>query len=254
VAVYADGTVNEIADYFNLSITKNVVGLFIACFTLCVIMFSVAASYKRKGVSAPSGIASFVEPLVLFLRDDVIKPSIGPRYEKFVPYLLTIFFFIFLANLFGLLPIFPGGANVTGNVAVTLVMAAFTFAITLLNANKAYWKHIIMPPGVPGWLLPLMIVIEIIGMFSKPIVLTIRLFANVTAGHIIILGFLSLIFIFGEKSTGLGMGVSVVSVAFSVFMFMLELLVALLQAYVFTLLSALYFGMAVEEHAHDDHH
>ena len=165
-----------------------------------------------------------------------------------MPYLLSIFFFIWINNTMGLIPIFPFGANVTGNIAVTLVLAMFTFAITLLNSNKNYWAHIFKTPGVPLWLLPIMVPIEIMGLFIKPGVLMLRLFANITAGHIIVLSFFSLIFIFAEKSLATGYGVSIVSLAFSLFMNVLELLVAFLQAYVFTLLSALYFGMAVEEH------
>jgi F-type H+-transporting ATPase subunit a len=168
-----------------------------------------------------------------------------------MPYLLTLFFFIFLNNLLGLVPIFPGGANVTGNIAVTMVLALFTFVITTFSGNKEYWMHIINTPGVPWWLkipVPLMPVVELIGVFTKPFVLMVRLFANITAGHIIVLGFISLIFIFGELNAGLGFGVSIVSIAFAIFMFLLELLVAFIQAYVFTLLSALYFGMATEEH------
>ena len=170
-----------------------------------------------------------------------------------MPFLLTVFFFIFFNNLFGLIPFFPGGANVTGNIAVTLVMAVFTFIITTLNGNKHYWIDIINTPGVPWWLkipLPLMPVVEIIGIITKPFVLMVRLFANITAGHIIVLGFVSLIFIFGAISAALGLGVSVVSVAFMVFMDLLELLVAFIQAYVFTLLSALYFGLATIEPEH----
>jgi len=167
-----------------------------------------------------------------------------------MPYLLTLFFFIFLNNVLGLIPFFPGGANVTGNIAVTAILALFTFIITSFSANKYYWLHIINTPGVPWWLkfpIPLMPVVELIGVFTKPFVLMIRLFANITAGHIIVLGFVSLIFIFGNINIGLGYGISVVSVAFAIFMAFLELLVAFIQAYVFTLLSALYFGMAMEE-------
>lgn len=254
VAVNADGSENHEATFYDFSITKNVASMLIAGAILCLLVLSVAGRYKKNGVSAPKGFQSFLEPLILFIRDDVAKPSIGKKYEKFMPFLLTIFFFILINNLFGLIPFFPGGANVTGNIAVTLVLAVFTFAITSFSGNKNYWGHIFMPPGVPGWLLPLMIPIEIIGMLNKPIVLTIRLFANITAGHIIILGFFSLIFVFAEMSTGLGFGVSVFSVAFTTFMSFLELLVAFLQAYVFTLLSSLYFGMAVEEHHHEEHH
>lgn len=252
-AVNEDGSVNADAKFYDLSITKNVAAMFVAVLTLLFIMLTVANSYKTNK-KAPKGFANMIESLIIFLRDEVAKPSIGPKYEKFLPFLLTIFFFIFINNLFGLVPFFPGGANVTGNIAVTLILALFTFAITAFNGNKAYWMHIFMPPGVPGWLLPLMIPIEIIGFFNKPIVLMIRLFANITAGHIIILGFFSLIFIFGAMNAGLGLGVSAFSVAFTTFMSFLELLVAFLQAYVFTLLSSLYFGAAVEEHHHEEHH
>jgi F-type H+-transporting ATPase subunit a len=168
-----------------------------------------------------------------------------------MPYLLTLFFFIWINNMMGLIPIFPGGANVTGNIAVTMVLAVFTFVITTVSGNKYYWQEILNAPGVPWWLklpVPLMPVIEIIGMLTKPFVLMVRLFANITAGHIIALGFFSLIFIFGDMQAGLGYGVSPVSIAFTMFMTVLELLVALIQAYVFTLLSALYFGMATAEH------
>jgi len=255
VALNADGSVNEHAEFYDLSITKNVAAMFIAVLILLIIMISVANHYKANRNKAPKGFSNLIESLIVFLRDEVAKPSIGPKYEKFLPYLLTIFFFIFINNLFGLVPFFPGGANVTGNIAVTMILALFTFVITAFNGNKAYWGHIFMPPGVPGWLLPLMIPIEIIGLFNKPIVLMIRLFANITAGHIIILGFFSLIFIFGAMNTGLGLGVSAFSVAFTTFMSFLELLVAFLQAYVFTLLSSLYFGAAVQEHHHaEDHH
>lgn len=240
--------------FIDLSITKNVASMFIAVITLLIIMLSVAGKYKKNAMTAPNGMQGLLEPIILFIRDEVAKPSIGHKYNKFLPFLLTIFFFIFINNLFGLIPFFPGGANVTGNIAVTLVLAMFTFVITSINGNKTYWGHIFLPPGVPKVLWILLIPIEIIGMLNKPIVLMIRLFANITAGHIIILGFFSLIFIFGAVNETLGLGVSVLSVAFTVFMSMLELLVAFLQAYVFTLLSALYFGSAVEEHHHEEHH
>jgi F-type H+-transporting ATPase subunit a len=176
------------------------------------------------------------------------------KYEKFMPYLLTIFFFIWFNNMLGLIPLFPGGANVTGNIAITMVMALFTFVITLINGNKHYWKEIYDAPGVPWWLkyppMPLMPIIEIMGVFLKPFVLMVRLFANITAGHFIALAFVSLIFIFAEMNPFLGGGVALLSAVFSIFMGLLELLVALIQAYVFTFLSALYFGMAIAE----DHH
>ena len=235
----------------DFSITKTVLGIFVVIAAMIAILFSVANSYKRRKAQAPSGMQSVLEPLLVFIRDEIAKPSIGKKYERYMPYLLTVFFFIFLSNLLGLIP-FIGGFNITGNIAVTLVLALCNFLITAFTGNKNYWSHIFLPPGIPGWLLPLMIPIEILGLFTKPIVLTLRLFANITAGHIIILSFISLIFIFGSKyGAGAGIGVSVLSVAFSIFMNLMELLVAFLQAYVFTLLSALYFGSAVDEHHHD---
>ncbi|MBI9036921.1 MAG: F0F1 ATP synthase subunit A [Bacteroidales bacterium] len=235
----------------DFSITKNVFAVFFSMILLCWIFISVANSYKKRKGMAPKGLQSFLEPLIIFIRDDIAKPAIGEKkYQKFMPYLLTLFFFIFLNNVLGLIPFFPGGANVTGNIAVTAILALFTFIITSFSANKYYWLHIINTPGVPWWLkfpIPLMPVVELIGVFTKPFVLMVRLFANITAGHIIVLGFVSLIFIFGNINIGLGYGISVVSVAFAIFMAFLELLVAFIQAYVFTLLSALYFGMAMEE-------
>lgn len=235
----------------DLSFTKTVAGIFVSAFFLLLIFISIARTYKKRVGKAPKGLQSFMEPLILFIRNDIAKPSIGQnKYEKFMPFLLTIFFFILLNNLLGLVPIFPGGVNVTGNIAVTMVLALFTFVITTVKANKTYWKHIFNAPGVPWWLkfpVPLMPVVELVGVFTKPFVLMVRLFANITAGHIIILGFMSMIFIFGNLNPGLGYGVSVVSVFFTIFMTFLELLVAFIQAYVFTLLSALYFGMAIEE-------
>ncbi len=254
VAVDANNQIIENADFIDLSITKNVAAMFIAVFVLCWLMLRVAAHYSKNKNKAPKGINNLIETLILFIRDEIAKPSIGPKYEKFLPYLLTIFFFIFINNLFGLVPFFPGGANVTGNIAITLVLAIFTFVITSFSGNKSYWGHIFAPPGVPKPLWILLVPIEIIGMLNKPIVLMIRLFANITAGHIIILGFFSLIFIFGAMNQYMGLGVSVLSVAFTTFMSFLELLVAFLQAYVFTLLSSLYFGSAVEEHHHEEHH
>ncbi len=239
---------------YDFSITKTVLAIFISSFLLILIFVSVANAYRRKKNQAPKGMQALLEPLIIFIRDDIAKSSIGEKhYEKFMPYLLTVFFFIFFNNLFGLIPFFPGGANVTGNITVTLVMAIFTFVLTTINGNKHYWIDIINTPGVPWWLkipIPLMPVVEIIGIITKPFVLMVRLFANITAGHIIVLGFVSLIFIFGAISTALGLGVSVVSVAFMLFMNLLELLVAFIQAYVFTLLSALYFGLALIEPEH----
>ena len=243
----------------DLSITKLVFSLLISVFLIAWIFISISRSYKRRGIAAPKGLQSWLEPIILFVRDDIARSSIGEKkYEKYLPFLLTIFFFIFLNNLLGLIPFFPGGANLTGNIAVTLTLAVFTFIITTFSGNRAYWTHIVNAPGVPWWLkipVPLMPIVELVGVFTKPFVLMVRLFANITAGHIIALGFISLIFIFGEMKPVLGYSVSVISVIFYVFMGLLELLVAFIQAYVFTLLSALYFGMAIEEHHHiEEHH
>lgn len=242
----------EISKPIDLSITKNVLSLFISLIIIVWLFTSIAKSYKKREGKAPKGLQSLIEPLIIFIRDDIAKASIGEkRYMKYLPFLLSVFFFIFLNNLLGLVPIFPGGANLTGNIAVTMVLAVFTFAITTFSGNKNYWMHIFWTPGVPWWLkvpVPLMPVVEFMGIFIKPFVLMVRLFANITAGHIIALGFFSLIFIFGAMSVGAGYGMSVLSISFTVFMTVLELLVAFIQAFVFTLLSALYFGMATEEH------
>ncbi|MCB0794624.1 MAG: F0F1 ATP synthase subunit A [Flavobacteriales bacterium] len=236
---------------WDLSITKNVMSLFISLGLLLWVFMSVAKAYTRRAGQAPTGFQNLLEPIILFVRDDVAKSAIGEhKYEKYMPYLLTAFFFIFLNNLMGLVPFFPGGANLTGNIAVTLVLAMITFVITTVNGNKHYWQHIVAMPGVPGWVLAILTPVEILGMFLKPFVLMIRLFANITAGHIIALSFFSLIFVFGETSAGAGYGVAVGSLAFTVFMTMLELLVAFIQAYVFTFLSAMYIGSAVEEPHH----
>lgn len=252
VALNEAGVVDEAANknIYDISITKNVATLLFSVTCLLWIFLSVANAYKKNPNKAPSGMQSFVEPLIIFIRDEVAKPSIGKKYEKFVPYLLTVFFLILFNNLLGLIPIMPGGANLSGNIAFTMVLAVITFVITSINGTKHYWHHIFAMPGVPKPVLIILTPIEILGVFLKPFVLMIRLFANMTAGHIIALSFFAMIFIFGEMSAGAGLGVSVVSVAFTVFMGLLELLVAFLQAYVFTLLSAMYFGSALEEGHH----
>ena len=244
VSVNEEGQINEEKLPLDLSITKTVVGLFSAAIIGLLLFLSLARSYKKTGISHPKGIQSFLEPIILFVRDDIAISNIGEhKYEKYMPYLLTVFFFILINNLMGLIPFPPPfGANVTGNIAVTFVLAVFTFIITQFSGNKNYWKHVFATPGVPLWLLPVMIPVEIIGIVSKPFALMIRLFANITAGHIIVLSLVCLIFIF--KS----LGVAPVSILFVIFMDCLELLVAFLQAYVFTLLSALFISMAVQDH------
>jgi F-type H+-transporting ATPase subunit a len=242
----------EMVQPIDLSLTKNSLAVFMYSFIVIMVFLSVAKAYRKRERKAPKGFQSLIEPLILFIRDDIARPSIGNKhYERFLPYLLTVFFFIFFNNLLGLIPFFPFGANVTGSIAVTGVLALATFLVTTFSGNKNYYAHIFNTPGVPWWLkfpLPLMPIIELLGVFTKPFVLMVRLFANITAGHIIILGFISLIFVFGQASAAAGYGISVLSVAMSIFINFLELLVAFIQAYVFTLLSALFFGMAVEEH------
>ncbi|WP_406824236.1 F0F1 ATP synthase subunit A [Pedobacter sp. KACC 23697] len=241
--VGADGKIDEEASksVLDFSITKNVAAMFVAILVILIVFISVAGAYKKRVGKAPKGLQSLIEPIIVFVRDDIAKPNIGHKYAKFMPYLLTVFFFIWFNNLLGLVPIFPGGANVTGNIALTFVMAFGTMIIVNVNGNKYYWKHIFRP-DVPWWLYPIMIPVELIGIISKPFALMIRLFANITAGHIIVLSLISLIFIFET------LAIAPVSVAFVLFMDVLELLVAFLQAFIFTLLTALFIGMAVEEH------
>jgi len=225
----------------DLSITKNVAMLLINATLLLLVFMAVAKGYKNNHGKAPRGIQSFLEPVIIFVRDEIVKPNIGHHYERFLPYMLTLFFFILFGNLLGLL---PGAGNLTGNIAVTLTLAVFTFIITNVKGNKAYWSHILWTPGVP---LPLRIVIlpvEIIGIFTKPLSLTIRLFVAITAGHIVLLALLSLAFIIQSVTVGF------VSSIIVVFISLIELLVAGIQAYVFTLFSSLYIGMATAEHEH----
>jgi F-type H+-transporting ATPase subunit a len=244
VKVSETGVINEEYLPLDLSITKAVAGMLVAVTVLLCIFLSLAHSYKKSGISPPKGMQSLLEPVILFVRDDVIIPNIGPKYEKYLPYLLTVFFFILINNLLGLIPIFPFGANVTGNIAVTMVLAIGTFLLTQFSGTKTYWKHIVATPGVPFWLIPIMFLVELIGIFSKPFALMIRLFANITAGHIVVLSLVGLIFIFQTVF------ISPVSIFFVLFMDVLELFVAFLQAYVFTLLSSLFIGLALQEEHH----
>ncbi|MBC7865057.1 MAG: F0F1 ATP synthase subunit A [Bacteroidia bacterium] len=249
-----DEEATKAAKILDLSMTKNVFSLLFGALIMCWIFLSVAKMYKKRPGQGTKGLQSLIEPLIMFVRDDVAKPSIGKKSDKFLPFLLTVFFFIWINNLLGMIPFMPGGANLTGSVSITMVLALLTFVITMVNTNAHYWRHVFAMPGVPIGVLIILTPIEILGVFIKPFVLMVRLFANITAGHIIALAFFSLIFIFGEMSTGAAFGVSVVSVIFTVFMFFMELLVAFLQAYVFTLLSAMYFGGAVEEGHHAEAH
>jgi F-type H+-transporting ATPase subunit a len=232
---------NEI--FYDLSVTKNVASLILSVVLMLLIFVTIANRYKKNPQTAPRGIQSFFEPVIMYIRDEVAKSMIGPKYERFMPYLLTVFFFIWFNNMLGLM---PGAANVTGSIAVTMVLALFTLIITSISGNKYYWGHIFNPPGLPLPIKFLMVPIEVISIFIKPFSLTIRLFANITAGHIILLSLLSLIFIFKSEAA------SLISLPFALFMMGLELFVSLLQAYIFTLLSAMYIGAAVAEHAHEN--
>ena len=236
----------------DFSITKSVFGLLFVLVLVCILFLAAAKGYKKRPGQAPKGITNALEPLILFVRDEIAIPSIGKKHaHRFMPFLLTVFFFIWLCNLLGLIP-FIGGFNITGTLSVTMVLAAIVFVITTVNANKHYWGHILWPPGVPLPIKFILIPIEIVGIFLKPIVLMVRLTANITAGHIIILAFVSLVLIFGKggEAMGAGFGVGIGATLFMIFMFFIELLVAFLQAFVFTLLAALYFGDATQEAHH----
>jgi F-type H+-transporting ATPase subunit a len=229
----------------DFSITKNVLSLFFGAALILLVMGSVAKFYKKNGAVAPKGFAKFMEPLIIMVRDDVAKSNIGEhKYERYVPYLLTIFFFIWFNNMLGLVPIIPGGANLTGNITITFFLAFCTLLITVFSGNKNYWAHIFATPGVPKPLLLIMIPIELVGILTKPFALMIRLFANITAGHVIILAFIGIIFINKNMAWG-GL-----SVPMALFISILELLVAFLQAFLFAMLSSLFIGAAVEEAHH----
>lgn len=236
--IYLSGSDKAVLD---LSITKNVAMLFINAALLLVVFLAVAKGYEKNKGKSPSGVQSFFEPIILFIRDEIVKPNIGPRYEKFLPYMLTLFFFILFGNLLGLL---PGAGNLTGNIAVTVTLAVLTFVITNFSGNKSYWGHVFWTPGVPLPLRLIILPVEIVGLFTKPISLTIRLFVAITAGHIVLLSLICLAFIF--KSVWVGTG----STVMVLFISLIELLVAGIQAYVFVLFSSLYIGMAIAEHEH----
>jgi F-type H+-transporting ATPase subunit a len=249
VIMREDGSTEGLYDF---SITKNVFSMFISIAILFAIMFAVAKRSKRNGVNkAPTGIQNAIEPLVVFIRDNVAKPFLGAKHAKYMPLLLTMFFFVWINNLLGLLPF---GFNLTGNIAFTAMLALVYFIVMLFSTTKYFWGHIFNPPGVPGFVKAILVPIEVLGIFIKPVALCLRLFANIFAGHTIILCVLCLIFIFKALfGPAVGWASTLISVPFTIFMFFLELLVAAIQAFIFTNLTAVFVGQAMEEHHHETH-
>ncbi len=239
-----------VTSFYDFSLTKNVISMLLVGVFLLWMFIGIARAYKARQGMAPRGVQSFMEPMFLFIQDEVAKPFLGKHWERFQPFLMALFFFILALNLFGQVPFF-GGSNVTGNLAVTMALALFAFVITNINGNKHYWEHVFWMPGVPAAVKAVIITpVEFLGLFIKPFTLMLRLFANITAGHIVVLSFVGLIFIFGNSGQSIG-GASlgaVVSVPLTMFMMAIELLVAFIQAFVFTILTASYIGAATEEH------
>ncbi len=228
---------------YDFSVTKNVASLFFSMALLFLVFLTIANRYKKHPNSPPKGIQSLFEPVIVFIRDEIAIPNIGKhKYQRYMPYLLTLFFFIWFNNILGL---FPGAANLSGNIAVTFVLAVLTFLFTNFSGNKEYWKHIFATPGIPKAILPILVPVEFLGLFTKPFSLMIRLFVSITAGHIVILSLIALTFIFKSYLVGIG------TTLFVVFIGIIELLVATIQAYIFTLFSSMYIGAAVAEHHHE---
>jgi len=244
-----------VTSFYDLSPTKNVVTMFLVCGLLFFMFRRAAKAYASRQGMAPKGMQSFLEPVVQYIRDEVAIPFIGEKkYEKFLPLLLAIFFFILGLNLWGQVP-FLGSVNVTGSLTVTMVLALLVFIITNINGNKHYWQHIFWMPGVPVFVKPLLAAVEFMGLFIKPLTLMLRLAGNISAGHIAILSFVGLIFIFGKAGESFGGSLvgTGIAIPLTLFMMAIELIVAFIQAFVFTLLTASYIGAATEDH-HDDHH
>jgi F-type H+-transporting ATPase subunit a len=242
-------TLSDGSEYrpFDLSVTKNVFTILLTVILLCIIFISIRKRYTRDPFRSPKGLQALLEPVILFVTDDIAKAAIGKGYEKYINFLLTMFFLILTLNLTGLIPIFPFGANVTGNINVTAALALCTFIITMISTTKEYWRHKLWTPGVPLLLkapFPLMPLVEIISIFTGPIALVIRLFANILSGHMVVIVLLGLIFVFSSLGPLVDSGISVIAIIFSIFMMILDVLVSFIQAYVFTLLSALYFASA----------
>lgn len=252
VAVNEAGEIDRNAQVYDFSLTRNVVQMLLALALLVFILIKVAKRYGTGvGVtSAPKGMQNTMETIVNFVNDEVAKPNLGAKSKKYLPYLLTVFLFILINNIVGLV---PGTANVTGNIAFTFVLSVISFVVILFSSNKHYWGHIFNPPGVPGWVKIILVPVEVLGIFTKPFALMIRLFANMVAGHILIICLISLIFIMAALNQYAGWGFSPFSVAFTIFIYFIEVLVAFLQAFIFTILTAVFIGQALEG-AHDDHH
>ncbi len=250
IAVNDNGKPDTGVKIYDFSMTRYVTQMIIALALLVWVMLVIAKRYnKGEGVkTAPKGIQNFMEPIITFIRDDVAKPNLGNKYEKYLPYIQTVFFFILINNLVALI---PGTANVSGNIAFTMLLALISFVVILFSSNKHYWKHIFWPP-VPHGVKPILIPVEILGIFTKPFALMIRLYANMVAGHIIILSLVSLIFIMGAANTITGYAVSPFSIAFVVFIYFIEILVAFLQAYIFAMLTAVFIGQAFESPHHEE--
>ncbi len=239
---------------FDISITKNVFALILTVIVVCLVLLPLRCYYRRKGYKAPRRWLGAVEALTAFIYDGVIKSTLKDKASKFAPYLLTVFYFIFVMNLMGLMVVFPGGANLTGNIAVTLVLAILTFLVTNIFGTKHYWKELFWP-DVPLWLkfpLPIMQIIEIFGVFTKPAALTVRLFANMMGGHMIVIVLTLLIFIFAQMGMAVAGGTAVISTMFSIFMLLIDVLVSFIQAYVFTMLSTIFISLA-QENPHKEH-
>ena len=250
VPVNAAGEIDPGVKVYDISLTRNVVQMLLALFIFVWIMLRIARRYKKgEGVvTAPNGTQGLFEPIITFVRDEVAKPNLGHSYEKYLPYLLTVFFFILINNIFGLI---PGTANVTGNIAFTVVLGLISFVVILASSNKHYWGHIFNPPGIPLGVKFILVPVEFLGVFIKPMALIIRLFANMVAGHIIIICLISLIFIFGQLNPAVGWGVSPVSIGFTIFIYFIEVLVAFIQAFIFAMLTAVFIGQAREGAHHD---
>ncbi len=249
VPVGADGKFDPTVKVYDVSLTRNVVQMILALTVLVWIMLAVARRYKtgQGVVTAPKGMQNTMETIVNFVRDEVAKPNLGTRYPKYLPFLVTMFLFILVNNIFGLI---PGSANVTGNIAFTLILSVISFVVILFSSNKHYWSHIFWPP-VPHGVKAILIPVEILGVFTKPFALMIRLFANMVAGHILIICLISLIFILGALNQYVGLGFSPLSIAFTIFIYFIEILVAFLQAFIFTILTAVFIGQAMEGSHHD---